>query len=95
MQIFQTKHFAISLARPAFELPRWYKVSLRIGIIARKPPVEWQAQYRYVLGCDFQLIPNFIWWQDVLGTENGKVITRCRIIGIQNWPFQCGLTKYD
>jgi hypothetical protein len=91
----RTKHFGFMAMRPWLEyadLRRWDKWTIRIGFVDAARP-QGEIPYRYWAGVDIQLLPNIIWWQELLHSEGpDRVIVHKRIVGIHNWPFMrfCG-----
>lgn len=89
-----TNDFAFEIGRPVWQRPygwRWWdRWFLRIGFVGRE--AENEMPYHYWAGIDIQLLPNFIWWQDLIGIEHGIMKVHNRIVGIQSWPFMrfCG-----
>lgn len=85
----RTKDFGLIVARPVWERPRgyrwWDRWTIRIGFVGCE--VEGEIPYRYWAGVDLQLLPNFIWYQDLIGFERGILVVHNRIVGIQSWPF--------
>ena len=81
-----TKHFGCCLEHPIWELPAWHKWCFSLGFVHGSGAPGDRA-YRYALGIDFQLIPNFVWYVDYLGVEFGRPVFNYRIIGIDGWPF--------
>lgn len=89
-----TKHFGFWAGRDFMQWPpgrRWRNWGLRIGFVHDGEPNRW---YKYGAGIDIQLVPNFIWWQDLIRQDPrvAEVQVHYRIVGIQNWPFMrfCG-----
>lgn len=82
----RTKHFGFAVQRYPWARPRWGTWWVRIGFFDSGRPLG-ELPYLYWAGVDIQLLPNFIWWQDQIGVENGRMVIHTRIVGIQNWPF--------
>lgn len=89
-----TKHFGFEIGRPVWMRPnggrwwdRWY-ITAGFGDAGEGFPAHGQP-YRYGLNVDVQLLPNFIWWQDLVCQDPrvADVQVHTRIAGIQNWPF--------
>lgn len=94
MQI-DTRHFYLWSGRTyAYDgrLPQWWRRSIRIGLGHRPhqaPDCHMVPGYRYrrCIGIDLCLLPNFIWWQDVIRQQVDIIEFQYRIAGIQSWPF--------
>ena len=89
----ETKHFAFYCGRDWTMRPRWYRRSIRIAFRGIEH-AEFESPYRWVIGLDFSLIPNFIWYQDVIRQQIDYVELQARIIGVQGWPFRFGVSRY-
>lgn len=86
----KTKHFGCYAGfhwqhyRPR---PRWDCLVFHIGFGELGEPNRW---YKYRASVEVQLLPNFIWWQDVIRQDDrvcGGVQVHNRIVGIQSWPL--------
>jgi len=85
--LISAKHFHFYQDREWGPFHKWWR---RVLVIAF---VQHHSGYRYVFWCEFQLLPNFIWWQDVID-QGDKVLYSRRIAGIQNWPFYFSFRRY-
>lgn len=92
----RTKHFGFLIGRPVWQRPngrrKWDRWYINIGFVDDE--VEGAIPFKYWAGVDIQLLPNFIWWQDLICQDPrvADVQVHTRIVGIQNWPFMrfCG-----
>lgn len=92
-----TKHFGFYSGRDWSDYGRprrWYRRLVKIGWGAREPAEEWRP-YRRCIYLSFWLIPNFLWYREVIRQEPDLVQFQDRIIGIQSWPFSVGFARDD
>lgn len=83
--ILRTRHFGFMLCRQ-WTGWRWFERALRIGFVHAR---EYDHDtYRYQIGIDFWLIPNFIFYQHYIPQDPRVSPYHTQIIGIQNWPFR-------
>lgn len=86
----RTKHFGFFVGGISYDYRRrWDRWCIRVAFGECGDINRW---YKYRAGVDIQLLPNFIWYQDRIGVENGRMVIHTRIVGIQSWPFMrfCG-----
>lgn len=88
-----TKHFGFSFHRIIWELPAWYKRHLVLGFGDMKSEYGGGVSYEYGVSWEFWLLPNFRWYLDDLGVEQGNTRYHARIIGIQSWPCRFSTWK--
>lgn len=62
----------------------WWRGSVRFGWGI---PFHVEDTYRQMVGFDYCLLPNFIWYQDVIRQQVNHVEIQYRIVGIQDWPL--------
>ena len=65
---------------------KWYKIVFAFGLFDRKVDAETFVTYKYVFSGSLWLIPNFIWWEEPIRQQPGRIDVQYRIVGIRGWP---------
>jgi hypothetical protein len=83
-----TKHFMWHSGRSGNDyLDRWYCRQIRIGMVESEPGSSGKPVWRFTLTIEYQLLPNFIWYQHALPQRADRMEYQNSIHGIAGWPF--------